>query len=276
MNSKIFFLFIFFLIVFTSCEDVVELELPDGEAQLVVDGWLTDQVGEKKVRLSTTTNYFNNSGNTFVAGAEVILYVENEPKDTLIEKTNGVYTTDYVGQIGLSYHLYIRTATGEVYESVPEMLHAVPVISAIYSTFKEESTFEDEGYYISIDTNEPLGLGNHYWWKQYVNGEYQNEPFDLLFESDEFVDGNPILNFEVTINNPLELGDTYLIQQLSISEGAFDFLTALQTQTASVGSLFDSPPAALPGNIINQDPNGKKALGYFGVSSVSEKRTIIE
>ena len=150
----------------------------------------------------------------------------------------------------------------------------MPAIAAIYSNFKEETVFEDEGYYVSIDTEEPAGTGDYYRWKQYVNGEYLNEPFDLLFASDEFVDGNPITGFEVS--EALELGDHYRIEQLSISKAAYEFFFQLQTQTAFIGGLFDSPPAALVGNIVNLDPDGKKALGYFGVSAMSAKELVVE
>ncbi|MFT5167372.1 MAG: hypothetical protein ACI8P3_002609 [Saprospiraceae bacterium] len=276
MDLKTSIILAIILLMLSSCQDVIDLDVPDGEVQLVVDGWLTDQEGEKQVLLSTTANYFDNTETPFVANAQVVIYNQDGAVETLAEKSNGVYVTDFVGQIGETYHLYIRTASGEEYESNPEELRAVPAITAVYSEFKEETAFEDEGYYVSIDTNEPLGVGDHYRWKQYVNGEYLNKPFDLLYASDEFVDGNPILGFEVTINEPLELGDDYLIQQLSISEEAFEFFSQLQTQTAFIGSLFDSPPAALNGNIVNLDPSGKKALGYFGVSAVSEKGMVIE
>lgn len=276
MNLKISFIITSCLFILSSCQDVIDLEVPDGENQLVVDGWLTDQVGEKQVLLSTTANYFDNTKAPFVGNALVVLYNEYGAVDTLTEKTSGVYITNYVGQVNETYHIYIRTFAGEEYQSNPETLNSVPAIENIYATFKEESTFIEEGYYVSIDTYEPLGVGNHYRWKQYVDGSLLNEPFDLLYATDEFVDGNPIIGFEVTINDPLSLGDEYKIQQLSISKEAFEFFTQLETQTAFVGSLFDSPPAALQGNIISLGQPGKAALGYFGVSSVSEREIEIE
>ncbi|GJM35193.1 MAG: hypothetical protein DHS20C18_41940 [Saprospiraceae bacterium] len=275
MQIKISFFILFALIVFSSCEDVIDLKVPDGDIQLVVDGWLTNLEGEKQVLLSTTANYFDNTEPPKVTGALVVLYNEAGLVDTLHEKEPGKYITEHVGQVGSTYHIYIRTTAGEVYESNPETLRFVPEISAIYSEFKEETAFVDEGYYISIDTNEPLGKGDHYRWKQYVNGDYLNEPFDLIYASDEFVDGNPILGFEVN-TDPLVLGDHYRIQQLSISKEAHDFFSQLQEQTAFVGFLFDSPPSALNGNIEPVDPASKKALGYFGVSAVSEKEIVIE
>ena len=275
MQFKISILTFLSLIFFASCQDVVDLKVPDGDIQLVVDGWLTDEEGEKQVLLSTTANYFDNTETPRVTGALIILKNEKGAMDTLEEKEAGVYVTEYVGEIGEAYHIYIRTAEGEEYESNPETLDYVPPISAIRAEFQEETVFEDEGYYVFIDTHEPAGVGDYYRWKQYVNDEYLNEPFDLLYASDEFVDGNPITDIEMN-TEPLQVGDHYRIQQLSISEQAYEFFIQLQTQTAFVGSLFDSPPAALKGNIINLNADGKKALGYFGVSAVSEIELVIE
>ena len=275
MKFKISFFIILSFLFFTSCQDVIELEVPDGEVFLVVDGWMTDQDGEKQVLLSTTANYFDNKTAPTVENALVVLFDENGVVDTLEEVSSGKYITEYQGEVGRHYHIYIRTDSGEEYESNPEELKYVSSIAAVHSEFREETTFEDEGYYMSIDTEEPLGVGDFYRWKQYVNDTLLNEPFDLLYASDEFVDGNPIIGFDVT-TEPLKLGDDYRIQQLSISKEAFDFFTQLQTQTAFVGSLFDSPPAALEGNMISVGSTNKNVLGYFGVSGVSEIGTLIE
>jgi hypothetical protein len=186
-----------------------------------------------------------------------------------------VYVTNYQGVVGKTYHIYIQTVSGEEYESNPELLKFVSTIAAVHAEFREETSFEDEGYYVSIDTEEPLGVGDFYRWKQYVNDTLLNEPFDLLYASDEFVDGNPIIDFDVT-TKPLSLGDSYRIQQLSISREAFEFFTQLQTQTAFVGSLFDSPPAALQGNMVSVNSTDKNVLGYFGVSAVSEIGMVVE
>ncbi|MFN7118289.1 MAG: DUF4249 domain-containing protein [Saprospiraceae bacterium] len=274
MKNIIFFL-LFITIILSSCEDVVNLDLPDGDLQLVVDGTITNQPGEKRVRLTNTANYFDNKETPKVSNALVLLYNERGVVDTLIEKEAGIYITEYIGQVGTSYHLYIRTPDGNEYESQPELLQAVPDIDSIYYEFKAETPFQDEGYYVKIDTYEPAGLGNHYRWKQYVNGKYKNEPFDLLYATDQFVDGNPILGFEVS-TDALQVGDQFRVQQMSISEAAFDFLTLLSQQTANVGSIFDSPPAALPGNIRNITNPKVKALGFFSASAISEATIVIE
>ena len=275
MKFRISFLIIFPFLFFSSCQDVIDLEVPDGEVLLVVDGWITDQEGEKQVLLSTTANYFDNIKAPTVEDALVVLFDENGTVDTLLESNPGVYVTNYQGVVGKTYHIYIQTVSGEEYESNPELLKFVSAIAAVHAEFKEETSFEDEGYYVSIDTEEPLGIGDFYRWKQFVNDTLLNEPFDLLYASDEFVDGNPIIDFDVT-TEPLSLGDNYRIQQLSISKEAFNFFTQLQTQTAFVGSLFDSPPAALQGNMVSVNSTDKNVLGYFGASAVSEIGMVVE
>ena len=275
MKNKFFFFSIFISLLIAGCQDVVDLDLPDGETLLVVDGMITNLPGEKFVRISTTANYFNKNETPRVTEALVVLYNEEGAVDTLTEQAPGVYVTEHVGKVGSTYHIYIRTKTGEEYESVPELLQSVPKIDSIYYEFKEESAFLEEGYYVKIDTYEPVGVGNHYRWRQYVNDEYQNTPFDLIYASDEFVDGNPIIGIEVNVE-PLELGDHFRIEQLSISESAFNFLTQLQQQTAFVGSLFDAPPAALKGNIVRLDKANEPALGYFGASAIAEASIVIE
>lgn len=267
---------IFFLALFiTACQDVVELDLPDGDTLLVIDGWITNQEGEKQVLLTATANYFNNTTTPKVSNALVILYNENGVVDTLQEKEAGQYITEHVGKIGSKYHLYIRTAAGEEYESLPELLRFVPEIDSIYYEFKEETAFQEEGYYVKIDTYEPQGVGDHYRWRKYANEKYLNTPFELLFATDQFVDGNPIIGFEVNIE-PLKLGDRFKVEQMSISQAAYDFLLQLQAQTAFVGSLFDTPPSALKGNVKRIDKSGNDALGFFGAAAVSEAAILID
>ncbi|MDX1939899.1 MAG: DUF4249 domain-containing protein [Saprospiraceae bacterium] len=274
MKNIIILISVFTLFI-TSCQDVVDLDLPDGDALLVVDGMITNEAGEKRVLLTSTANYFDNQATPKVSNALVILYNETGAVDTLTEKEAGVYVTNHVGQVGATYHIYIKTKAGEEYESQPELLQFVPEIDSIYAEFKEESIFEDEGYYVKIDTYEPKGVGNYYRWRKYVNDEYLNTPFELLFATDQFVDGNPIIGFEVNID-PLKVGDRFKVEQLSISKAAYDFLLQLQSQTAFVGSLFDTPPAALKGNVKRLDKSGNDALGFFGASAVSTATITIE
>ena len=276
MNYKLLLLLLGVL-TFTACEDVVELDLPDTAPALVVDGWLTDQPGEKRVRLFQTINYFSEADYPPVREARVVLHDTEGPVDTLEESAEapGVYTTNHVGEVGAIYHLTIETAAGERYASQPEQLQPVPPIDSIYYEFIDDNPFQEEGYYVKIDTREPAGPGDYYRWRQFINGEYQNTPFDIIIATDEFVDGNFITELEITVQ-PLEAGDTCRVEQLSISRAAYDFLFLVRDQTAFVGSIFDSPPVPIPGNLFNVEDPAEEVLGFFGVSAVSSAEIVVE
>lgn len=265
------------VLFFTACEDVVELDLPDTEPALAVDGWLTDQPGEKTVRLTLSANYFSETDYPAVRDAQVVLHDTEGPVDTLLEKTEapGVYATEYVGRVGAVYHLTIATADGRRYASHPQELRAVPPIDSIYYEYIDDNPFQEEGYYVKIDTREPAGPGDYYRWRQFINGEYQNRPLDIIIASDEFVDGNFITELEITVQ-PLQAGDTCRVEQQSISREAFDFLFLVRDQTAFVGSIFDSPPVPIPGNLFNVEDPEEEVLGFFGVSAVSSAEVVVE
>ncbi len=261
----------------TSCEDVIDLDLPSTDPQLVVEGWLTNEPVEQEVRLSLSAPYFENAELPGVSGALVVLFDGENPVDTFAERTDaaGFYASDYQLSAGGFYSVYILSPDGKEYQSQPQLLESVPAIDSIYAKFREESPFEDEGYYVFINTREPAGIGDHYRWRQYINGEFQNEPFDLNYASDEFVDGNPIIDFEVA-TAPAQVGDTVRIDQMTISREAFDYLQQVQQQTAFVGSLFDTPPAPIPGNFRNLNDPEDEPLGFLGVSGLTFAEIVIE
>lgn len=274
IKSIVLFVFIFGAF---GCEEIINLDVPEGERKLVVNGWITDLPGPTTVKLTFTADYFSNIPNPPVIGALVILNNSNGAPDTLVETPigSGKYVTQNNGTVGNTYKLYIRTNDGNEYQSLKEELESVPVIDSIYFEFREETVFEEEGYYVQINTKEPAGLGNSYRWKFYVNSVFQNKPEDLFYADDEFVDGNDINGFDVHFN-PIEIGDTAKVEQLSISRNAFNFFALVQEQTIFVGSIFDFPASPIKGNIYNlKDPNDTP-LGFFGASSVSVSEIVIQ
>ncbi|MBT8195510.1 MAG: DUF4249 domain-containing protein, partial [Bacteroidia bacterium] len=196
---------------------------------------------------------------------------------TLVETPvgSGMYETATTGQVGETYNLYIKTTDGEEYASIPEELVSVPVIDSIFQEFREETLFEDEGYYIQINTKEPVGLGDYYRWKFYINDTLLNAPEDLLYADDEFVDGNDINAFDVHFD-PLKIGDKGRVEQLSISKNAYEFIALVQEQTLFVGSIFDFPASPIKGNIFKLNNPDETALGFFGASSVSAEELVIQ
>ncbi len=62
------------------------------------------------------------------------------------------------------------------------------------------------------------------------------------------------------------------VQQASISSGAYNFYKLLDQQGQSTGSLTDTPPAAIVGNVKNINVSAEPVVGYFGASSIKKIR----
>ncbi|MFN6040243.1 MAG: DUF4249 family protein, partial [Bacteroidota bacterium] len=68
-----FFLFSFLIFIFTSCEKVIQVDVPEAETLLVVDAWLNDKPGNQVIRLTTTAPVFSSSSTPSASGASIIL-----------------------------------------------------------------------------------------------------------------------------------------------------------------------------------------------------------
>jgi len=260
----------------TSCQKVIELDVPNSPQQLVVEGTFTNETTVQTVRLSYTSPYFDENETPRVSNALVVIEDEFGPVDTLTEVSvgSGEYVTDSSGIVGHTYTLYIKTLKNKEYRSTPEELKAVSPITSIQYHQVDSSGSLVEGYYVTIDTFDPPGIGNLYRWVYRVNDKPRLHPLDMALMEDKYFDGNILENFTVNQGqriegNPVDLDDVVLVRQSSISRPYFDFLLQYMSVTGLVGSSFDPPPAAIEGNIRNiHDPNDV-ALGYFGASGVS-------
>lgn len=253
----------------SACEDKIELDLPDGEVLLVVEGWISNEPGPYHVRLTYTQPYFDDTTPPVAPGAVVFLR-DDEGLQVLLEETSpGIYTYLDSGEVGRSYYLQITTPDGSQYQSQPELLREpVPILDIRWevdpdgpSDFLEQE--EEQIYGVLIDTFEPAGRGDNYRWRTYVNGFFKNDPFDIFVTNDDFVDGSPVLGFS-PVNDLFFEGDTVTIVQERISRAALNFLQLVQSQTAFVGGPFDTPPAPIRGNVWNTSDPQRNALGFFG------------
>ncbi|RMG30853.1 MAG: DUF4249 domain-containing protein [Bacteroidetes bacterium] len=261
--------------LFMACEQVVQLDLPTAAPRLVVDGLYTNQPGQQRVRLSYTAPYFTQEAEPPVRGALVVVSELGGKQDTLAETERGIYRSEKTAILAGVYVLHIFLPDGKHYRSQPEMLYEVPPIDSLYFRENVALNEQDKGYNIFIDTKDPAGVENYYRWKRYVNGQYQNEPLDIIIGFDEYADGKDWLGIQINLN-AVQKGDSILVEQLSISKAFYDYLFTLQQQTAFVGGIFDPPPASVKGNMVNVDDVNEQVLGFFRVAAVAQKRAVVE
>ena len=65
------------------------------------------------------------------------------------------------------------------------------------------------------------------------------------------------------------------VVQYALTEGAFNFWNLVSSQQENQGTIFDTPPAVIRGNISNVNNAREVVFGYFGASAVSRSSLYI-
>jgi hypothetical protein len=265
-------------LVFTACEDEIDLDVPEGPVKMVVDGSITNLDSLQRIRLTTTSSYFDPNPTPALSGAEVV--VTTDKMDSIIFYEVGIsgnYEAIYeITDTSLIYTLHISAPNGKKYQSYEEILNRVPPIDSLVQSDEKAKPQgpgeEEEAYFAMLNTHEPKGTGDYYRWIVFIDGEQSTDPFDLMITDDRMVDGNDILNWDIVYNLLPE--DTLTVHQTSISQRAYNYWGLIFAQITKFGGPFDTPPAPIEGNIFNVNDPDDTVLGFFGVSNV-ESATII-
>ena len=261
-------------LTFASCNEVVDIDPGDpGSALVAVDGWLeSDTISTRaKVALTYTQRYTNKNKPLPVTGKNLkIVDLSTNQEYALTEDPvgSGIYLANNIGPaypatIDRNFRLIIE-ADGETYTAT-STVKRVPRIDSLVPTFQEKDFFIDTaGYFIEYYSRDFAGKGDFYWFKTFKNGsQFQT----LNYINDEASDGLPFIPpVRINMNEVrYQPEDTVTIQNYSITEDAFFFLRELEEQVNN-GGLFSRPIANVRTNVLNTNPQGKKAVGYFGCS----------
>jgi len=283
---------LFFTIVISSCEDVVDVDLAEGEAQLVVDAMLTTDSGTQVIYLRKSAAYLNNNRPLGATGAKVkVTDLANREFEFIDVEGNGKYQwipTGFepfpFGVPGNIYTLDIKYE-GEEYSAVAYM-DSVLTIDSLWTEFREQSIQGPDtikpGYVLNMKAFDIPGEGNCYWFRTYKNGVRYIQPGQINLAYDAAFgpgsDGVEIIPPIVGALSPerFQVGDSIVVECLSIGIPAYYFINLAQRQMTNSG-LFAEPPANVPTNIENKNKDSKKkALGWFFAASVERKGLRVE
>ena len=300
--------FLLLLVFVTSCEDIIDVELEEDEAQLVVDAWINDKSETQVIKLRRTSPYFDSTPSPAVTGATVAVAIVNDLTDidTIYftdDNNDGNYTWtpaagETFGVVGKTHVLGIEL-DGDQYFSVSEMTRPTPIDSIGYE-YEEESLGSPEGIYAQVYATDPIGMGDASWIKSFKNNQFLNKAqelniaFDGGFGPSEENDGilflppireliNRIPDFgDDAIDDgdipPWAVGDTVRVETHSLTPEAFYYLFELKLQmTSGDAGIFSTPITNVPTNIFPTEDGAKEnPIGFFCVSSVSVKEREIE
>lgn len=301
---------IIFLIILScclcQCLEPFEFDIEDADVEkvLVVDGVLSNSSGPHTVTLSRTQAF----GNKFidpVLGARISL----NNQYNFVEAGNGEYVLDnFTAQTGFDYSIQITLTDGSAYESrVAQMPQSVKPDSTFVRYEQDIVTSltgnERISKVINVYLDTPLPNrenGQDYYLRWITEGLsvfpeescgglhmpktcYVPDPpnaQNLILQSSENISGNRLMNQLVAqkskyTNAEFKALYVFSTYQYSLTRESFEYWSDLKSIANQSGTVFDLPPAALQGNVMNQNDPTELVLGYFDVAAIDTVRARI-
>lgn len=267
-------------LLFTSCTKVIDFDVSDTNVHLVVDGSVTSELINHRVKLSKTASYFSNAHPPVVSGA-IVKVSDGTTIWTYSELSDepGTYQSDSVFQAlpGYTYTLIIQSE-GQEYQASETLQTGAQLDSFDLKQQFKPIPFEnkvDSSYTLSVWGQEVPGVRNFYMWKVKLNGSFgfTDTLKNIYFLDDKGIDGAyipgyPIYNID---KQYIHSGDTISIYGYTITENYYEYLRSILLETYWRGdSPWDGPPANIPSNLNNG------ALGYFWVAPLSKRTKIMD
>lgn len=284
MKKFIYLILLALTIGFSSCEDVIDVNLSDENLNLTgVEASITT-LDQPSVFLYKTLRVDEDVTYPGISGATVTITDNASPANLITLTEDPQKTGRYIVPSGKSYtgvagrEYTVTIVANGVTLTAKDKLSKVEPIDSIQVVPSQRG----EKRFLGVFTygKEPKGIGNYYKWDIFVNDTLIHEADRLAVASDEFVDGNYISKLEIftdfyDINKPedrtIRLNDKVQVKQTSISEFAYNYYFQMINQSAT-GGLFSVPPANIKSNFTSSD--GKPVLGLFVARDIAVSNNV--
>lgn len=271
MKNYIITYIIIFSVFFSSCTDVIDVEVPIAPPRLVIEASIDWEKGTpgnyQEIKLSLSTPYFDNLTEEPVKGASVkVVNNEDQSEAIFTDQNDGSYSTnDFIPVMHGSYTLEV-VYQNEIYLATETMTPVTDITKVFQST---DNGFDKNALEVNITFDDPKDEVNFYLTKFKRRGDLLQTLFDV---KDEFTNGNEMVIFYEKLNND-ETGETEFvpgdivdISLYGISDAYFNYIQLLIQQSGGAGGPFSTIPAEIKGNCINVSKSENYAFGYFRVT----------
>ncbi len=262
MKNSILILFsLLFGLIFTSCEEVIDIEVPDNTEKIVIEGQVTTEIDSSYIRVTRSVGYFNNTSST-PSVTDALVDVNGI---SFIHVGNGIYkpNSGYIGNTGAVYNLSV-TQNGKLYTS-STILEPMFQVDTIVSYYKPQNGFIDEGYAVAFMAIDNRLRTKYTYFRFGFRNTIETQGKDSMFDNRVLFDNkNSVINQPYVFELPflrLQPNDTAILIFRSIDENANRYYQALSDR-GGAGGPFSTPPANLPTNIKGG------ALGLFAAYDV--------
>lgn len=252
---------------FSSCEEVIELDLKNVPEKYVIEAQITDQAGGAKVAISKTKNYKTTNDFAGVSGAVVQIEDGQGNINTLTESsTKGIYSyPTLIGTPKTSYKLTVQVG-GETFTSIC-LMPAVVILEAVYPYTL--NMVNGPRIFTHVKYTDPAGIKNFYRFIEYKNGVYTKS---IIASNDEFTDGKivnqTIFPSEFTEESKFKKGDKIKLEFLTIEEPIYKYWFSVDNGAQGKGD------SAAPANPVSNIKGG--AMGYFSAHTIQIKEYTVQ
>ncbi|APA62879.1 DUF4249 family protein [Maribacter sp. 1_2014MBL_MicDiv] len=289
---KRFILIILGFILFISCEDVIEVELPENDTRLVVNGVIRVDENQEflpiEIAVSESSSFFNE--NTVASLKSAIIYYGTPNPDAPeilegggisnlaeVEPGSGIWVPDpsfdsdqriRVSSIeeGDVFQLILETEN-EQFFATTTYVKSVPIDSLEQG---DETLFSGDETEVIVTFTDP-GESNDFYLLDLDFGEF-------LVTEDEFYQGQTFV-FSYFYDNELAINTSSVvnISLLGVDEQFYNYMNQIIVQSGGDQGPFQTPAATVRGNIINVtgidndevvdnvERSDNFALGYFAI-----------
>lgn len=292
-----------------TCVSIYDFDTDDTSNEIVIFGKLTNSsIYDQAITVRRTS--LNTTVGLSIADAQVEVLDDLGnvyPYFFLEEEERFLPAAPFVGTPGVSYQARV-TIGGKTYQSTMQRMPTVGAQDSTYFQFLTKPAIGGAGVefdqlYMQVLTDSRLDESEEKIYMKwdieqvYIQSEMQlpaasfpfysprncwiydvfAAPSALLFDGDlvnsQSVPGQLVA--EVVLDNSFKTLRGYGVIQSSFSREALDYWRRVDQISNRVGSIFEIPPAPIPGNFASIEDSEDKPLGFFEVSKVDTTGTFV-
>lgn len=302
-NNRIFRSSIYFVafVALVSCLAPINVETDMRLGQLIITGQVSTVPHRNFVQVARTAG---TAGKPLdVSGAVVWIVDGAGNKTACFEASPGIYKANaFAGSPGTTYHVEVDVNNGH-YESAPETLPGVIGTEELTFDFDQQATVDKDGAiatrdFINIRTKVNVPTAAAPWYLRWDVSESWlivptdfPDPFGYVPPSCYVTqapdpqrimlfNGNTGTSFNQQILIASRLADkqsfhtkhVFYIYQCSMTPTAYEYWRKVNVLVNQVGSIFDTPPAEITGNVKNTSNPTEVVYGYFQANNENYNR----
>lgn len=258
------------LLVFSGCQDVIEVEVPNDKPRLSIDALVrvnaNEPLAQIKVKATETTSFFEEISPADLSEVYIVNTTDNSQIDLIEEPLgSGIYISEWPINNMLQGELQLTIFfKGEVYTAKTSYVPTVP-LDAINQG--DGTLFSGEETEVVLSFTDEPNREDFYLFDFDFN--------EYLVSEDTFYPGQSF-EFSYFYEDGLESGRELNISIIGVDEPFYNYMNQLIVQSGGDQGPFQTPSATVKGNIVNTTNADNFALGYFAVCQTYNNIFVIE